>query len=122
MQQGEDDGTALVPVGAYLRAREGEKPLGVYALYDARRDLQYVGYARNMTLAVKARCELSPPAVPFPLCCLLRPPWAALSYCFKPGFGMRSQGAGRPSVETPPESCTSSASGGHGSLRACRQV
>lgn len=37
----------------YLAARDGEKPIGVYALYDLRRDLQYVGYSRNMVLAVK---------------------------------------------------------------------
>jgi hypothetical protein len=40
-------------VDDYLSAREGDKPLGVYALYDAQRNLQYVGYARNMVLAIK---------------------------------------------------------------------
>ena len=43
----------LVPVAQYLEAREGEKPLGGYALYDASRNLQYVGYGRNIILAVK---------------------------------------------------------------------
>ena len=52
--QGEDDGTTLVPVAQYLKARDGEKPLGVYALYDSSRNLQYVGYGRNIILAVKA--------------------------------------------------------------------
>lgn len=42
-----------MPVERYLSVREGEKPLGVYALYDRARNLQYVGYARNMTLAIK---------------------------------------------------------------------
>lgn len=42
-----------MPVAQYLEAREGEKPLGVYALYDASRNLQYVGYGRNIILAVK---------------------------------------------------------------------
>ncbi len=51
--QGEDDGTTLVPVAQYLEARDGEKPLGVYALYDSSRNLQYVGYGRNIILAVK---------------------------------------------------------------------
>lgn len=51
--QGEDDGTTLVPVAQYLEAREGEKPLGVYALYDTNRNLQYVGYGRNIILAAK---------------------------------------------------------------------
>ncbi|CAL8472276.1 g11818 [Coccomyxa elongata] len=52
-REGEDDGTSLVPVEQYLTVRQGEKPLGVYALYDSGRNLQYVGYARNMTLAIK---------------------------------------------------------------------
>ena len=52
--QGEDDGTSMVPVAQYLEAREGERPLGVYALYDSSRNLQYVGYGRNIVLAVKA--------------------------------------------------------------------
>ncbi|KAK9905518.1 hypothetical protein WJX75_001443 [Coccomyxa subellipsoidea] len=52
-RDGEDDGTSLVPVEQYLAVRQGEKPLGVYALYDSGRNLQYVGYARNMTLAIK---------------------------------------------------------------------
>lgn len=51
--QGEDDGTSLVPVERYLAVRQGEKPLGVYALYDSGRNLQYVGYARNIILAIK---------------------------------------------------------------------
>lgn len=37
----------------YLRDREGERPLGVYALYNSHNDVQYVGYSRNMVLAVK---------------------------------------------------------------------
>lgn len=51
--QGEDDGQTILPVGDYLAGRDGEKPVGVYALYDARRELQYVGFARNMVLTVK---------------------------------------------------------------------
>ncbi|CAK0783212.1 hypothetical protein CVIRNUC_006411 [Coccomyxa viridis] len=54
-REGEDDGTTLVPVAQYLEAREGEKPLGVYALYDTSRNLQYVGYGRNIILAVKGQ-------------------------------------------------------------------
>ena len=37
----------------YLASREGEKPLGVYACYDEKGNLQYVGYSRNMVLAIK---------------------------------------------------------------------
>lgn len=51
--QGEDDGSSILPVPAYLDSREGEKPLGVYAVYDDRHNLQYVGYSRNIVLAVK---------------------------------------------------------------------
>lgn len=52
-REGEDDGGSLLPVAGYLSGREGEKPVGVYALYDARRNLQYVGYSRNVVLSVK---------------------------------------------------------------------
>lgn len=51
--QGEDDGKELLPVGEYLAQRDGEKPIGVYAVYDAWEHLQYVGYSRNIVLAVK---------------------------------------------------------------------
>lgn len=51
---GEDDGSSLLPVGPYLESRDGEKPVGVYALFDSRRHLQYVGYSRNIVLAVKS--------------------------------------------------------------------
>jgi len=40
-------------VDEYLQTRDGERPLGVYALYDAHNAVQYVGYSRNMVLAVK---------------------------------------------------------------------
>lgn len=53
--QGEDDGASLLPVATYLAAREGERPVGVYALYDSRRNLQYVGYSRNVVLSVRVR-------------------------------------------------------------------
>lgn len=53
-REGEDDGCSLLATAGYVAAREGEKPVGVYALYDDKRNLQYVGYARNVVLAVKA--------------------------------------------------------------------
>jgi hypothetical protein len=53
--QGEDDGSSILPVPSYLDSRDGEKPLGVYAVYDERHALQYVGYSRNMVLAIKVR-------------------------------------------------------------------
>ena len=55
--QGEDDGTTLVDVDGFVGAREGERLTGVYALYDARRSLQYVGYARSIVLAIKVRAS-----------------------------------------------------------------
>jgi hypothetical protein len=52
-RQDEDDGSSIIDVQRYLASREGEKPLGVYALYDDKGNLQYVGYSRNMVLAIK---------------------------------------------------------------------
>ncbi|GFR52736.1 hypothetical protein Agub_g15288 [Astrephomene gubernaculifera] len=49
----EDEGGLLVPVPAYLESRDGEKPLGVYCLYDKDLAPQYIGYSRNMVLAIK---------------------------------------------------------------------
>jgi hypothetical protein len=43
----------VLPLRPWLAAREGRRPAGVYALYDARRALQYVGYSRNIVLAVQ---------------------------------------------------------------------
>ncbi|KAI8467931.1 MAG: NifU-like domain-containing protein [Monoraphidium minutum] len=51
--EGEDDGGAVLPAGAYLAARDGAKPPGVFAVYDAARTLQYVGYSRNIVLSLK---------------------------------------------------------------------
>jgi Fe-S cluster biogenesis protein NfuA len=51
--EGEDDGTAIVSTESYLESRDGERPVGVYAVYDSRRNLQYVGYSRNMVLSIR---------------------------------------------------------------------
>jgi Fe-S cluster biogenesis protein NfuA len=51
--EGEDDGTAIVSAESYLESREGERPVGVFAVYDSRRNLQYVGYSRNMVLSIR---------------------------------------------------------------------
>jgi hypothetical protein len=53
--QGEDDGTRLLPASSYVQNREGEKPVGVYAIYDAAQAIQYVGFSRNIVLSVKVR-------------------------------------------------------------------
>ena len=55
--QGEDEGRSLVQVTEYILSRDGAKPVGVYALYDSQQQLQYIGLARNMVLAIK----VSPP-------------------------------------------------------------
>ncbi|KAI8100461.1 hypothetical protein M9435_006945 [Picochlorum sp. BPE23] len=57
---GEDDGSSLVPLGEFLAKRSGSErapPVGVYAIYDASRALQYVSYSRNIVLAAKSRLE-----------------------------------------------------------------
>jgi Fe-S cluster biogenesis protein NfuA len=53
-RDGEDDGTTLLPTASYLEARTGEKPTGVYAIYDTKRNLQFVSFSRNVVLAIKA--------------------------------------------------------------------
>lgn len=57
-REDEDDGSTLLSVSTYVDSRDGEKPLGVYALYDKHRDLQYVGYSRNVVLATKGHLKL----------------------------------------------------------------
>jgi len=37
-----------------METRDGERPVGVFAIYDARSNLQYVSYSRNVVLAVRA--------------------------------------------------------------------
>lgn len=53
VRAGEDDGTALVPLAAWVAARDAERPLGVYAVYDAAGAPQYVGYSRNVVAACR---------------------------------------------------------------------
>ncbi|GBG00345.1 hypothetical protein Rsub_13077 [Raphidocelis subcapitata] len=50
---GEDDGGAVLEVESYLAARDGAKPPGVFAVYDAERRLQYVGFSRNLVLSIR---------------------------------------------------------------------
>jgi len=52
-RKGEDDGDAILSVNTYLTSRDGERPLGVYAVYDAEHNIQYIGYSRNIVLALK---------------------------------------------------------------------
>ena len=55
--QGQDEGQELTPVTAYLaeRARDAARAVGVYALYNERQELQYVGYARNVAGAIQVK-------------------------------------------------------------------
>jgi hypothetical protein len=75
-----------MPVEDYLTDRDGEKPLGVYALYDSSRNAQYVGYSRNIVLAVRVgRRPLPAPAGPCrPLPGLLQPLPAPAGPCCSP--------------------------------------
>eukprot|EP00210_Caulerpa_lentillifera_P004565 g4355.t1 len=56
-RDGEDDGEAVMTVSSYLATREGERPLGVYAVYDKSHNIQYIGYSRNIVLALKRHVE-----------------------------------------------------------------
>jgi len=57
IRAGEDDGSTVVSLGAYVEARDSEKPLGVYAVYDAKKEVQYVGYSRNVVVALKTHLK-----------------------------------------------------------------
>lgn len=56
--EGEDDGGAVMEIDAFLSKRtlssDTLPPMGVYAIYDAARTLQYVSYSRNIVLSVKS--------------------------------------------------------------------
>lgn len=84
-----------MPVERYLTVRQGEKPLGVYALYDSGRNLQYVGYARNMTLAIKVllAVHLSPPLPQNPSLRVRMLPECRLSACAWVPFGTQRRSA-----------------------------
>eukprot|EP01024_Parvocaulis_polyphysoides_P042725 TRINITY_DN3900_c0_g1_i17.p1 TRINITY_DN3900_c0_g1~~TRINITY_DN3900_c0_g1_i17.p1 ORF type:complete len:452 (+),score=70.09 TRINITY_DN3900_c0_g1_i17:27-1358(+) len=45
--QEEDDGEVLISIERYLNERENVKQLSVFGVYDANKNLQYVGYSRN---------------------------------------------------------------------------
>jgi Fe-S cluster biogenesis protein NfuA len=59
---GEDDGTGLVAVPSFLRKRKLSSsmlpPMGVFAIYDSSRALQYVSYSRNIVLSVKSVLDI----------------------------------------------------------------
>lgn len=60
---GEDDGSSLIPVDVFLKERQDERkvhrqpPVGVFAVYDVSKTLQYVSYSRNIPLSVKSILE-----------------------------------------------------------------
>ena len=55
--QGEAEGSLLFPLQEWLSKREGTKPCGLYAIYNTERKLQFVGYSRNMVLAIRGYAE-----------------------------------------------------------------
>jgi Fe-S cluster biogenesis protein NfuA len=62
--EGEDDGSSLVPLNTFLSKRRQPAgnstmapPMGVFAIYDQSRALQYVSYSRNITLSVRSIAE-----------------------------------------------------------------
>lgn len=57
VRQGEDDGSVILPVSDYLDGREGEQPVGVFSVYDSRKNVQYVGYSRNIVVSVRGARE-----------------------------------------------------------------
>jgi Fe-S cluster biogenesis protein NfuA len=54
-KRGEDDGTSLLNVDSYIQSRQGITSIvGVFAVYDAAQNLQYVSYGRNIVRNLKA--------------------------------------------------------------------
>ena len=53
-------------MASYLgeRERDTARGVGVYALYNDRQQLQYVGYARNVAGAIQVRLYLNSQAFP----------------------------------------------------------
>jgi len=53
-----DDGTAIVPLRAWLEARDGDPAVAsVYAVYGADDVMRYVGYAKDASRAVRSHLE-----------------------------------------------------------------
>ena len=69
---GEDDGGALLELQAYVAAREGAKPTGVFALYDTARNLQYVGYRCVVRLPRPHAANVLEQDIPWPGATLLQ--------------------------------------------------
>eukprot|EP01026_Neomeris_dumetosa_P052801 TRINITY_DN4692_c0_g1_i6.p1 TRINITY_DN4692_c0_g1~~TRINITY_DN4692_c0_g1_i6.p1 ORF type:complete len:395 (+),score=48.72 TRINITY_DN4692_c0_g1_i6:39-1223(+) len=43
----------LVPIDEYLQVNEGRKLLAVFAIYNINKDIQYVGYSRNVVASIR---------------------------------------------------------------------
>ncbi|GLJ07063.1 hypothetical protein SUGI_0056910 [Cryptomeria japonica] len=54
---GEDDGSSILTFQDYVNSRDNLKFGGVYAIYDAQGEIQYVGYSRNVILSLKSHME-----------------------------------------------------------------
>lgn len=59
LDPGELDGTAVFNTEEWLARREGTKPCGLYAIYDAGDRLRFVGYSRNIVLAIRGYAEVT---------------------------------------------------------------
>lgn len=57
LRQGEDDGTRILKFDGYVSCRNNQKFAGVYAVYNDGKDVQYVGYSRNVVLSLKGHRE-----------------------------------------------------------------
>eukprot|EP00897_Mesotaenium_endlicherianum_P004008 jgi/Mesen1/3635/ME000020S03162 len=53
LQEGEDDGTQVVPFEQYVGARDAQRFAGVYAIYDQQQSVQYIGFSRSVVLSLK---------------------------------------------------------------------
>mmetsp|Transcript_11237 Transcript_11237/g.31312 ORF Transcript_11237/g.31312 Transcript_11237/m.31312 type:complete len:480 (-) Transcript_11237:42-1481(-) len=56
--EGELDGTTLFVTSEWLEKRDGTKPCGLYAIYDEGESLKFVGYSRNIVLAIRGYTEV----------------------------------------------------------------
>ncbi|GBG69753.1 hypothetical protein CBR_g4584 [Chara braunii] len=50
---GEDDGSIMLAFEDWADPREGQRPAGVFAIYDGDESLQYVGYSRNIVVSLR---------------------------------------------------------------------
>eukprot|EP00899_Mesostigma_viride_P008928 jgi/Mesvir1/18036/Mv09356-RA.2 len=57
VRPGEDDGANILPLEAWVNARTGERPAGVYAVYAKDGSLQHVGYSRSVVASLRQHLD-----------------------------------------------------------------